>query len=82
MEPEEKIIFFQCTGANCRKKKGKFLEYYLKKYQLRDQVEVQKMDCSERCANAPVFHLHPEDIWFSEKDLGTVFKRHVLNKKS
>ena len=81
MEPEEeKIIVFQCNGANCRKKKGKLLEFYLKKYQLKDKVEIQKMDCNDRCASAPVLHLHPADIWFSEKDLGTIVKRHILNR--
>ena len=38
------------------------------------------MDCNNRCQQAPVLHLHPEDIWFSEKDLGTIIKRNILNK--
>ncbi|WP_034886164.1 (2Fe-2S) ferredoxin domain-containing protein [Gillisia sp. JM1] len=84
MEDSEnnKPVIYQCTGANCRKKKGKRLEYYIKKYNLKDKIEVDKMDCNEKCQQAPVLHLHPSDIWFSEKDLGTIFKRYILNKKS
>lgn len=77
---EEKSIFYQCNGANCRKKKGKLLDNYIKKYKLQDKIEIEKMDCSDRCNAAPVLHLHPDDIWFSEKDLGTVLKKHILNK--
>ena len=64
----------------CRKKKGKLLDYYIKKYKLKDKIEVNDMDCNNKCEQAPVLHLHPEDIWFSEKDLGTIVKRHILNK--
>ncbi len=81
METKEgRFIFYQCNGTNCRKKKGKLLEHYIKKYKLKNNTEIQKMDCSDRCNNAPVLHLHPGDIWFSEKDLGTIFKKYILNK--
>lgn len=81
MEKEtQKFIFYQCNGANCRKKIGKRLEHYIKKYKLQDKIDIQKIGCNERCNDAPVFHLHPDDIWFSEKDLGTVFKKFILNK--
>lgn len=81
MEKEQsKFIFYQCNDIACRKKKGKLLEHYIKKYKLKDRTEIQEMDCSNRCNNAPVLHLHPGDIWFSEKDLGTIFKKYILNK--
>lgn len=76
----KKYIFYQCTGVNCRKKKGKLLDYYIKKYRLKDVIEVEKMGCNDRCNQAPVLHLHPNDVWFSEKDLGTIFKKYILNK--
>ncbi|MFC6269492.1 (2Fe-2S) ferredoxin domain-containing protein [Frigoriflavimonas asaccharolytica] len=75
-----KPIIFWCNGANCRKKKGKLLDFYVKKYNLKNKIEIEKMDCNNRCQQAPVLHLHPEDIWFSEKDLGTIIKRNILNK--
>lgn len=74
------IIFYQCNGANCRKKKTKLLDHYIKKYRLQEEVEVEKMGCTDRCKNAPVLHLHPYDIWFSEKDLMNVLKKYILNK--
>ncbi len=33
------------------------------------------MDGSDKCNNAPVLHLHPDDVWFSEKDSGNIFKK-------
>lgn len=77
---KSKCIFYRCDGINCRKRKGKLLEHYIKKYKLTNNIEIQKMGCSDRCNKAPVLHLHPDDIWFSEKDLGNVFKKYILNK--
>ncbi|MBU7570677.1 (2Fe-2S) ferredoxin domain-containing protein [Sphingobacterium multivorum] len=79
-ETGDDIIFYQCVGANCRKKKGKLLAHYIKKYRLEGKVHTETMGCTDRCKNAPVLHLHPDDIWFSEKDLGNVFKKHILNR--
>ena len=80
-DPENnKPVIYRCEGVNCRKKKGKLIENYIKKYNLKDKVAIDIMDCSDRCQLAPVLHLHPGDIWFSEKDLGTIFKRYILNK--
>lgn len=76
----DRFVFYRCNGVNCKKKKGKRLEHYIKKYRLKDSVDIEKMDCSDRCENAPVLHLHPDNIWFSGKDLGTVFKKYILNK--
>ena len=82
MEDQEnnKPVIYRCEGVNCRKKKGKLLENYIKKYNLKDKVAIDIMDCSDRCQQAPVLHLHPRDSWFSEKDLGTILKRYILNK--
>ena len=76
----DEIIFYQCIGSNCRKKKGKLLEHYIKKYRLENKVRTENMGCTDRCSNAPVLHLHPDNIWFSEKKLGNVFKKHILNR--
>ena len=76
----DKIIFYQCIVPNCRKKKGKLLGHYIKKYRLEKKVQTGTMGCTDRCSNAPVLHLHPDDIWFSEKDLGSVFKKYILNR--
>lgn len=77
-----KPIIYRCEGANCRKKKGKLLENYIKKYNLKSKIQIEEMDCNNKCELAPVMHLHPEDIWFSEKDLGTILKRYILNNNS
>ena len=76
---DNKPVNYQCNGVNWWKKKGKHLDYYIK-YKLRSNIEVEQMNCNNICEQAPVLHLHPEDIWFSEKDLGTIVKKHILNK--
>lgn len=74
-------VIYQCNGANCRKKKGKRLDFYMKKYNLKNKVDVETIGCNNKCEQAPVLHLDPANIWFYEKDLSTVIKRHILNNK-
>ena len=33
-----KPVIYRCDGVNCRKKKGKLLDYYIKKYKPRYNV--------------------------------------------
>ncbi|MDT7858080.1 (2Fe-2S) ferredoxin domain-containing protein [Rubrivirga sp. S365] len=73
-------VLYRCNGANCRKKKGKRLDYYINKYDLKDKLDVEIIGCNDRCEQAPVYHLDPDNIWFSEKDLGKVFKSYILNR--
>lgn len=44
-----KPIIYWCNGVNCRKKKGKLLDFYVKKYNLKNKIEIEKMDCNNRC---------------------------------
>ena len=80
-EENETAIFYRCNGANCRRKRGNLLENNLKKYRLMDAVKIYKMGCNDKCEQAPVIHLHPGDIWFSEKDSGSIIREHLLNNK-
>jgi hypothetical protein len=44
-----KPVIYRCDGVNCRKKKGKILDYYIKKYKLKNKIEVDDMDCNNKC---------------------------------
>ncbi len=63
----KKSIFF-CDGSKCGKHKEvrKIFKESIKKHHLQDQVEIFKMECSDRCKHAPVMCFQPNNQWFSD----------------
>lgn len=63
----EKSIFI-CDGSKCGKYKEirKYLKESLKAKGLKNEVEVFKMDCSDRCKHAPILSVQPANEWYSE----------------
>lgn len=71
----DKIIYI-CTGSKCGKRGGKdcykFLKSYLKDHKFKEDVELIRMECTDRCKFAPVINFQPENIWlkeYSEKEV-------------
>ena len=65
----EKIIYL-CAGSKCSKRGNKdlykSLKSYLKKYEGECDIEVIKIECTDRCKFAPVLCIQPENIWLKE----------------
>ncbi|MCU0325093.1 MAG: (2Fe-2S) ferredoxin domain-containing protein [Spirosomaceae bacterium] len=63
----EKAIFV-CDGSKCGKHKEvrKYLKECLKENGLKNEVEIFKMECSDRCKHAPIFSVQPANLWYSE----------------
>jgi NADH:ubiquinone oxidoreductase subunit E len=67
----EKAIYV-CTGSKCGKKGGKAickeLRDLIKENGLKDEVEVIKTECTDRCKFAPILSIQPANIWLKEYD--------------
>lgn len=67
----EKVIYV-CTGSKCGKRGGKSvckdLKDLIKKNDLGDEIEVIKIECTDRCKFAPVLAIQPGNIWLKEYD--------------
>ncbi|WP_353133729.1 (2Fe-2S) ferredoxin domain-containing protein [Pseudopedobacter sp.] len=74
-EIPDKVIYI-CTGSKCSKRGGKdcykSLKSYLKDHKLKKDVELIRIECTDRCKFAPVLNLQPDNIWlkeYSEKEV-------------
>ena len=68
-------VIYVCVGSKCSKRGGKEmckeLKHLLKQEELRDEVEIVKTECTDRCKFAPVLSVQPVNVWlkeYSEKD--------------
>lgn len=63
-------IVYVCTGSKCSKKGGKDLckdlKSYVKHHHEYDDLEVIKVECTDRCKFAPVLSIQPDNIWLKE----------------
>lgn len=76
----EKAIYV-CVGSKCGKRGGKEmckeLKELIKEKGLKDDVEIVKTECTDRCKFAPILSIQPANVWlreYSEKDAARIFK--------
>lgn len=67
-------VLFVCTGSKCAKRGGKSMYKTAEKFAKHsDQdIEVFRIECTDRCDYAPVCTISPGNIWlkeYSEKDV-------------
>lgn len=71
-------IVFVCTGSKCAKRGGKdcykSLKSYLKENKKKNEIELIRIECTDRCKIAPVLNLQPQNMWLTEYKLKDVFK--------
>lgn len=82
----EKAIYV-CVGSKCGKRGGKDmckeLKDLIKEKGLKDEVEIVKTECTDRCKYAPVLSVQPANVWlreYSEKDASRILKLAVHDK--
>ncbi len=78
----EKLIFV-CDGKKCGKypEIRKYCKDAIKENGLKNEVELIKMDCTDRCKQAPVVCFQPDNAWFtevSEKQIRQLFAELIL----
>lgn len=68
IEPQ-KVIFI-CLGNKCAKRGGKecykSIKSYLKHSGRKEDIEIVKVDCFDRCKFAPVLTVQPDNLWYKE----------------
>ncbi len=73
----DKVIYI-CTGSKCGKRGGKSvckdLKDLIKKNDLGDEIEIIKMECTDRCKFAPVLSIQPANVWVKEYNEKDAFK--------
>ena len=75
--PEKSI--FVCVGSKCGKYKEirKYLKESIKDKGLKHEVEIFKMECTDRCKHAPILSVQPQNDWYSEtsyRDIDEIVK--------
>lgn len=78
-------VFYVCTGSKCKKNGGKELckifRDLAKEHGLKDEVEIIKTDCSDRCKFAPVMSVQPNNVWLHGVhgfQARSIFQQHIL----
>ena len=80
----EKTIFV-CDGSKCGKHKEvrKQLKESIRDYGLKDTVELIKIDCTDRCKEAPIVCFQPQNRWFSNvtvRQVQSLFNELIVEK--
>ena len=83
-----KQVIYVCTGSKCKKRGGKELSKAFrslcKSFGLKEDVEIIKTDCTDRCKLAPVVCIQPQNLWLyevSENKIQAIFQQHILRSK-
>lgn len=84
-----KAVVYTCTGSSCKKKGGKeigkFLKSRIKQEGLKNEIEVIKTDCTDRCKLSPVICFQPGNIWLTQEGVNQiekVFEEEILSQFS
>lgn len=74
-EVPDKVLYV-CTGSKCGKRGGKdtykMASSFVKHNKSKVDIEVIRIECTDRCKFAPVCNMQPENIWlkeYSEKEV-------------
>jgi (2Fe-2S) ferredoxin len=81
--PEKSI--FVCDGSRCGKYKEirRYFKDAIRDANLKDQVEIIKIECTDRCKHAPIVGFQPQNRWYAELTpwkAKQVFDELILNK--
>lgn len=77
-----KKAIFICEGKKCGKysEVRKYCKDAIKANGLKNEVELIRMGCTDRCKQAPVVCFQPANAWHtevSEKDVQQFFKKYI-----
>lgn len=71
-------VLYICTGSKCSKKGAKdcykSVKSYVKTQKFKQDVEIVRIECTDRCKFAPVLNLQPVNIWLKEYSEKEVFR--------
>lgn len=71
-------VVYLCTGSKCSKRGGKncykSLKSYIKESKFKEEIEIIRIECTDRCKFAPVLNLQPANVWLKEYSEKEAFK--------
>ncbi|MGA9638719.1 (2Fe-2S) ferredoxin domain-containing protein [Flavobacterium sp.] len=75
-----KKALFMCNGSKCGKHKDlkKYFKKVIKEQGLKNEVEIFKMECSDRCKCAPILYDQFANQWHEKVNLSQAEK--IINK--
>jgi (2Fe-2S) ferredoxin len=80
-------VIYVCAGSKCSKKGskdiGKQFRQLIKDNGYKNEVEVIKTECTDRCKFAPIVCFQPQNTWYHEVDfldVKSIFDEEI-NKK-
>ncbi|RNI28860.1 (2Fe-2S) ferredoxin domain-containing protein [Rufibacter latericius] len=80
-------VIYACGSGKCQKHGGKEIRKtmrdQLKMAGLKDEVEIIKTDCTDRCKHGPIFSIQPQNLWLQDMTEGQIlqiFREQVLGK--
>jgi NADH:ubiquinone oxidoreductase subunit E len=82
----KKVILF-CDGSKCgrdNKHNRKMFKGLVKQTDMKSEVAMMKILCTDNCKCAPVIGFLPDNVWFgevSEKKIPQLFEDYVAHKK-
>ena len=83
-----KRVIYICQGSKCIKRGGKdaykSLKAYLKYTGKKEDIEIIKVECSDRCKFAPVLSIQPDNIWmkeYTEKEVLRILEQETEHEK-
>lgn len=61
-----------CDGSKCGKHKEvrRFLKESIRDHDLKGSVELVKIDCTDRCKEAPIVCFQPQNRWVGNVSIG------------
>lgn len=67
---------FICNGSKCGKHKEvyKSFKHSIKENNLKNDIEIFKIECSDRCKNAPIVFCPSENKWFEKVNVSKAEK--------
>ncbi|TDB62365.1 (2Fe-2S) ferredoxin domain-containing protein [Arundinibacter roseus] len=79
----EKTIFV-CDGKKCGRHSDvrKWLKEEIKQNDLKNEVELVRIECTDRCKHAPILCFQPANRWFaevSERDVKKLFEEFIMD---
>jgi len=82
-------VIYACSGSKCQKRGGKeirkIMRDQLKMAGLKDEVEIIKTECTDRCKHGPIFCLQPQNFWLhdmTEAQVLQIFQEEILRRKA
>jgi (2Fe-2S) ferredoxin len=89
LPPIPRQVIYACGSGKCQKRGGKEIRKtmrdHLKMAGLKDEVEIVKTYCTDRCKHGPIFCFQPQNIWFqdmTEAQILQAFKEHILGSRT